>query len=340
MKILLTGGSGFLGKYVIKEILQLPDIEVVYAISRKHRSHPDPRVKVLVSDLSSPSFLEKTSTTVDSIIHIAGMYDLNASYEDNYWNNIASTSNLYHYLQRTNPKATFHYISTYALLKDASSGAEEQLSNVPPREHPYIHTKAIAESLVANGSSPWLIYRLGILVGDSQKGRIEKLDGPYYILNLLHYLSRYSWGRSLKFLPVPCSLSGTIPLVPVDIAAKSIAYGIMQQKILSGRIYSVFDPNCITTDQFLADAGRAFGLKVEFKETDFYPKYLAQILQSWIKLPSDLFQYVMPAEKLKNHNFAENFPNLMPSYQDFRSVFFQGFKNFILGDSHDEKKAV
>ena len=35
---------------------------------------------------------------------------------------------------------------------------------------------------------PWRIYRPGLVVGDSQTGEMDKIDGPYYFFKLIQRL--------------------------------------------------------------------------------------------------------------------------------------------------------
>src|SRR5262245_62182244 len=57
----------------------------------------------------------------------------------------------------------------------------EQLDN-----HPYFQTKHESEAVVRDESSvPWRVYRPGIVVGSSETGEMDKIDGPYYFFKLL-----------------------------------------------------------------------------------------------------------------------------------------------------------
>ncbi len=52
--------------------------------------------------------------------------------------------------------------------------------------HPYFQTKHESEAVVRDEArSPWRIYRPGIVVGHSETGEMDKVDGPYYFFKLL-----------------------------------------------------------------------------------------------------------------------------------------------------------
>ena len=55
--------------------------------------------------------------------------------------------------------------------------------------HPYFQTKHESEAVVREESEvPWRVYRPGIVVGHSETGEIDKIDGPYYFFKLLQRL--------------------------------------------------------------------------------------------------------------------------------------------------------
>ena len=52
--------------------------------------------------------------------------------------------------------------------------------------HPYFQTKHESEGVVRDEAEvPWRIYRPGIVVGHSESGEMDKVDGPYYFFKLL-----------------------------------------------------------------------------------------------------------------------------------------------------------
>ena len=66
---------------------------------------------------------------------------------------------------------------------------EDMFEEARGLEHPYFASKHEGEALVrAEAQIPWRIYRPGIVVGDSQTGEIDKIDGPYYFFKLIQKL--------------------------------------------------------------------------------------------------------------------------------------------------------
>jgi hypothetical protein len=60
---------------------------------------------------------------------------------------------------------------------------------------------------------PWRIYRPGMVVGHSQTGEMDKIDGPYYFFGLLHELSKVT----PRWLPLVMNKAGLLNIVPVDL---------------------------------------------------------------------------------------------------------------------------
>ncbi len=57
--------------------------------------------------------------------------------------------------------------------------------------HPYFRTKHDSEGIVRTECErPWRVYRPGIVVGHSETGEMDKVDGPYYFFKLIQRLRR------------------------------------------------------------------------------------------------------------------------------------------------------
>ena len=82
---------------------------------------------------------------------------------------------------------------------------------------PYFRTKHDSEGIVRNECSrPWRVYRPGIVVGDSETGEMDKVDGPYYFFKLIRRIRN----AVPQWLPMAGVEGREINIVPVDFVVK------------------------------------------------------------------------------------------------------------------------
>ena len=82
---------------------------------------------------------------------------------------------------------------------------------------PYHRTKFESERIVREQPYvPWRIYRPAVVVGDSQTGEMDKIDGPYYFFKAIQRM------RHLlpEWIPLVGPDLGYTNIVPVDCVAR------------------------------------------------------------------------------------------------------------------------
>lgn len=73
MKVLLTGGAGFIGSHISKLLLDRGDEVVIYDnLSRNDDGNIDKRATFVKGDLKDAKLLVKTLKNIDAVIHMAG----------------------------------------------------------------------------------------------------------------------------------------------------------------------------------------------------------------------------------------------------------------------------
>jgi nucleoside-diphosphate-sugar epimerase len=339
MKVLITGASGFLGKSVLELLCADPNISSVMATSRSVRCHPHPKVQVVSCDLANPAApLQIQNSNFDVVIHLAAQYNFGTDYQTNFLNNVVATQNLLHWLRadkKNRPRII--YASTYAVgvgVRDALR-SETSLPELPPRNQPYARTKYLSEQLILESDFPTTALRLGILVGDRKKGVIEKLDGPYAILQMLYKLKKANILKFAPFMPIIARRNTVIPLVPVDCAAEIFHAVVMRTRQSSDKeIFGVYNPASISCGRFASAAMQLFGVQLPVKFLPEPPNFILNLQKHFTDIAPEMFDYVRNAPTLSNKNFEKCFPDLeIPDFSTYQETFFSGFLEFM-GDQH------
>lgn len=351
--ILVTGGTGFLGKraveYLLKHyhvtVLTRKKVEDHLLKNRKHK-----RLKFLQGDLTSwnaglgSEFLK--THQFDLMLHLAGLYDLRASQADCYMQNVVATNHALALAQRLGISKFIFSSSVAAAINSAFSPVKPgDLQFDQPFPDFYSESKALAEKLIRNwsgGPTLKINLRLGVLVGDSLTGEIERIDGPYYAFQAFEKLRQVieNWPG---FLPLPGKEIQRLPFVPVNVAATAVAQ---------------FCDWCLQTDEVGTQAFHltpTAGVKVrEFYQAIFRGQFQGQLrgerqelrkIMLLESLPQDFFKPLI--ESLLDFPRGEltyllNFPSYdssltrkilgelwCPEFSDYERNLWRGYERFI-----------
>src|SRR3990167_130477 len=98
MKILVTGGAGFIGSHVTKLLIsQGHEVVVLDNLVKGHEETLDPKAKIIRGDINDPAAVKESLKGVDAVIHMAGLIVVPESVKDPikyYKNNVEGTVNL------------------------------------------------------------------------------------------------------------------------------------------------------------------------------------------------------------------------------------------------------
>lgn len=150
MRILVTGGGGFLGTHIIQELLKNPTY-IVTNFSRHTYSHlEDIGVPTIKGDLRKKEDVERAlDQGFDAIFHVAALAGVWGKFDDYYGINYLGTKNL---LEAAKARGIqrFVYTSTPSVVfnKDDLLGVGEEQPYATEFLNGYSETKTMAEKLV------------------------------------------------------------------------------------------------------------------------------------------------------------------------------------------------
>ena len=146
-RVLVTGGSGFIGRRLVRALLET-GAEVTVADTHEPS---EPGARPVIGDLRDPSVAaEAVSPGTDAIFHLAAVTSVLKSLDDpagTYEANVAVTAGLLE-LARTRGVKSFLLASTNAVVGDVGRSIITERSPLRPLT-PYGATKAAAEMLVS-----------------------------------------------------------------------------------------------------------------------------------------------------------------------------------------------
>ncbi|MBF0573341.1 MAG: NAD-dependent epimerase/dehydratase family protein [Desulfamplus sp.] len=152
-KILVTGGGGFLGKAIVKMLIERGD--VVSSFSRNFYPELDKMgVKQFQGDISDYNSLEKASMGIDMIFHVAAKAGVSGRWKEYFEANVIGTENVVKTCLKNGINRLVH-TSSPSVVFDGNDmeGVDESVPYPDAYHAPYPETKAMAEQIVINATS-------------------------------------------------------------------------------------------------------------------------------------------------------------------------------------------
>ena len=255
--ILLTGATGFLGAFLLKELLEQTNANVFCLVRAEQTKEAnlriqanmekyklwtpvyEKRINVVLGDLDTKQLglsddeFQSLAGTIDVIYHNGAYVNHICSYNDLKATNVTGTHRIMKLATQKKIKPV-HFISTIAVCvrvgwKGVTALAKEEfITNGEGMVSGYPQSKWVAEQSLLKASKeglPFTIFRLGEVSGDSTTGVSRTDDMFHYFLKLF-----------AEVPGEPVSKKGVIDILAVDYVAKAIVY-ISNQVENFGRIY-------------------------------------------------------------------------------------------------------
>ena len=231
---LLTGATGNLGNYLLKEILRQTNMEIYCLIRAKSMEaaqdrlegvlnkinmslYEEARVHIVLGDLGEPNLgmdmdvYEKLAEKVDCIYHNGAKVHFLSDYYELKNINVNGTKEIIRFAGYKKIKAIF-YISTISIFSKFRTNdniimENDDISDPGILPIGYTQSKWVAEGLIWKAKEcgiPVMVYRLGHVVGDSETGVCNDGDFIFRIIKSCLILGVYpdikAWLTIISFL--------------------------------------------------------------------------------------------------------------------------------------------
>ena len=297
-RIFLTGATGFLGAFLLHELLQTTQADI-YCLVRSPSVESarqklqtclesyqlwqegcDRRIVPVLGDLSKPLLgLETTqfrslAEQIDVIYHSGAWVHHASPYSLLKASNVLGTQEILRFACQAKVKPV-HFMSAtsvFAPNEDAGTQTIREGDKLPDRVpwDGYSQSKWVAERLVTIGGDrgiPVCIYRLGRISGHSQTGAFNQNDFLYRLI-----------AGCVCLECIPDDAETTLDIVPVDYASRAIVR-LSQQSTSQGKTFHLVHPNPVSAN-ILLDSLRSFGFSIQQISNDRWQTKLLEIAET------------------------------------------------------------
>ncbi len=305
-KLLLTGCTGFIGRFLLHQLLTSSNAVVYCLLNKEHDESGLDRLKSIMirNELWLDEFEGRIVPIIGSLKEErlgldSGLYNELSEKIDVIYHNGAIASYLDHYntLKRTNVFGTkeiiklasctkikpIHFSSTITVFNAGEYRTVNEYTSIREERHEYypgyFASKWVAEELINKARKhniPCNIYRFGLMTGDTLKGRYDKGQWLYQLLKGFLQLG-YAFDKMPDF---------NHAILPIDVGVKMVCRISFQDNLLN-KNYFICNPERVPVQSFINHYNMY--AKKQIKVISFY-NWL-RITEEYIKEKDELLIY-------------------------------------------------
>ena len=284
MNYFVTGATGFIGRHLLAELLKREG--TVYVLVREgsrgkvdglvqRLGAEEGRIVPVTGDLSKPKLgIDDFKEPIDHFFHLAAVYDMAADEETMEKANNEGTQHVIEFANSLEV-GRFHHTSSIAVAGQYKGVFQEDMfdegQSLP---HAYHRTKYESERLVREGvQAKTLVFRPGIVVGHSETGEMDKIDGPSYYFKLLQRLRH----ALPEWAPLAGPQGGETNIVPVDFVARAMDHiAHLSDEDLPSHTFHLVNPEPMKVGEALNEFAKAahapqFAMRIDQNMTNAVP---------------------------------------------------------------------
>ncbi|HKW59080.1 MAG TPA: SDR family oxidoreductase [Candidatus Dormibacteraeota bacterium] len=289
----VTGGTGFIGRHLLRHLARRDGTTYVLVRPRSRE-----RLEAFIDSIGAAGRLQPVDGDITEpglglaapdrerlrgadFYHLAAVYDLEASEEQNQKANVDGTRNVVEVAREAG--ARVHHMSSIAVAGAKWKGkfTEDMFDENQAVDHPYYRTKFDAEKIVRASGLPFRVYRPGLVIGSSETGEADRIDGPYYAFKIIQRLRH----AVPEWVPLVGFEGGELNVVPVDFVARALD-AIAAREGLDGMTFHLTDPEVrslgdVTNEFCRAAHAPTFTLRLDSRARAMLPKEATAMLEHW-----------------------------------------------------------
>jgi len=299
--ILITGANGFIGTQISLWLLKNTDKHILAMVHADNEEAADKRLKrawwewpellnalgdrvdVIPGDVARENLgwdddtYSGVALKVNYIIHTVADLRLHSPLADLNKTNLQGTLNLLKLAESASINGNFqrfsHLSTAYVAGKNQGEIGEDVLSSSHGFWSNYEESKYEAEKAVRKSGLPYTIFRPGMVVGNSETGKIKTFNTLYVLLKL--YLN-----GKLRFIPTSSHMK--LNPVPVDYVARAVGVLTLNYEALDKTFHLTPPLSQMPTIKDILEETRRWALKnlqLNLPRPFFVP--ISPIIQRW-----------------------------------------------------------